>query len=514
MEGSRQVSMTSVNSLSYSPPVSAQFSRPNSCEASLLSNTSADLTSFVEDVGQQQRTNIFTAGRPPWYKTDGQGIKPFVIGIAGGTASGKTTVANTIIQELGVPWVVLMSMDSFYNVLNDEQKKQAAESNYNFDHPNAIDYKLCVEVLKKLKSGKGVDLPIYDFATHSRIEGQMQKMYGANVIIFEGIMAFYTQEMRELMDMKIFVDTDSDIRLVRRLKRDIAERGRDVEGVINQYNKFVKPSFDEFVLPTMKHADIVIPRGADNVVAIDIVVKHVIRQLESRGFNFREQLLKAHVGKEMPDCLHVIPETEQIRGMHTILRNHSTSRDEFVFFTKRLGRLAVEYALGFLPQESCTVVTPTNHEFSGSTIDMSNIVGVSILRAGKTLEPALRDVIQNAQLGCVLIQTDPQTGEPCLHYLCLPEDVKDRRVVILDPTIATGAAALMAIRVILDHDVPEENIIFISILAAPAGVHSIAYAFPKVNIITTAIDTLVNQNFHIIPGIGNFGDRYFGTGME
>ncbi|XP_055578272.1 uridine-cytidine kinase-like 1 isoform X6 [Falco biarmicus] len=228
------------------------------------------------------KRTIYTAGRPPWYNEHGtQSKEAFVIGLGGGSASGKTTVATMIIEALDVPWVVLLSMDSFYKVLTKQQQEQAASNDFNFDHPDAFDFDLIIATLKKLKQGKSVKIPIYDFTTHSR-KKEWKTLYGANVIIFEGIMAFADKELLKLLDLKIFVDTDSDIRLVRRLRRDISERGRDIEGVIKQYNKFVKPAFDQYIQPTMRLADIVVPRGSGNTVAIDLIVQHVHSQLEER----------------------------------------------------------------------------------------------------------------------------------------------------------------------------------------------------------------------------------------
>ncbi|XP_069506956.1 uridine-cytidine kinase-like 1 isoform X7 [Ambystoma mexicanum] len=387
------------------------------------------------------KRTIYTAGRPPWYNEHGtQSKEAFVIGLGGGSASGKTTVARMIIEALDVPWVVLLSLDSFYKVLTQEQQQQAARNDFNFDHPDAFDFDLIISTLKKLKQGKSVKIPVYDFSSHSR-KKEWKTVYGANVIIFEGIMAFADPELLKLLDMKIFVEMDSDIRLVRRLRRDISERGRDLEGVIKQYNKFVKPAFDQYIQPTMRVADIVVPRGNGNTVAIHLIVQHVHSQLE----------------------------------------------------------------------ESCIVQTPQGQDYEGRLYHGKRITGVSILRAGETMEPALRAVCKDVRIGTILIQTNPNTGEPELHYLRLPKDISEDHVILMDCTVSTGAAAMMAVRVLLDHDVPEDKIFLLSLLMAEMGVHSVAYAFPQVKIITTAVDKKVNDLFRIIPGIGNFGDRYFGT---
>jgi uridine kinase len=454
---------------------------------------------------------IYTAGRPPWYDTHGQLKEAFVIGICGGSASGKTTVARKIIEALDVQWVSLLSMDSFYRVeYTEDEKKQIAKNKYNFDHPDAFDFELLIETLRRLKEGKSVEVPVYNFKTHSR-DKLPKTIYGANVVIFEGILAFANKELINVLDMKIFVDTDSDIRLARRLKRDIMERGRDIAGVLAQYNTFVKPAFEHYIEPAMSYADIIVPRGGENEIALNLIVNHVHQQLQKRGFKLRVKLRSAHAGQPRPKSLFVLEPTHQIRGLHTFIRNRDTSRDEFIFYSKRLMRLLIEYALSMLPFREVMVDTPQGVQYKGKRMDQTKLCGVSVLRAGETMEPALCEVCKEIRLGKILIQTNLDTGEPELHYLRLPKDIKDHHVLVMDATVATGAAAMMAIRVLLDHEVPEDHIILLSLLMAESGVHSIAYAFPKVKLVTTAVDPEVSDQFHINPGIGNFGNRYFGT---
>uniref|UniRef100_A0A6M2DHS3 Uridine kinase n=1 Tax=Xenopsylla cheopis TaxID=163159 RepID=A0A6M2DHS3_XENCH len=464
----------------------------------------------AESIIQSHHRTIYTAGRPPWYNCAGQQVEPFVIGICGGSASGKTTVATKIIESLGVPWVTLLSMDSFYKVLNEKQHHLAESNEYNFDHPDAFDIELMSKVLQRLKEGKKVDVPIYNFVTHSR-ENRTKTMYGANVIIFEGILTFHSPEILKMLDMKIFVDTDADIRLARRLKRDITERGRDLEGVLKQYSTMVKPSYANYIAPTMAHADIIVPRGGENTVAIQLIVQHVQAQLQIRGFKLREKLAHAHMGQPLPKSLHLLPASPQVRGLHTFIRCRHTPRDEFIFYSKRLIRLVIEFALSFLPFKDVTVETPQGIQYQGKSGASNKICGVSILRAGETMEQAVCDVCKDIRIGKILIQTNRMTGEPELYYLRLPKDIKDYKVILMDATVATGAAAMMAIRILLDHDVPESNVFVVSLLMAEIGVHSIAYAFPQVRIITSALDPEINDNFYVLPGIGNFGDRYFGT---
>lgn len=174
-------------------------------------------------------------------------------------------------------------------------------------------------------------------------------MYGASVIICEGIMIFAKKELVDMMEMKVFIETDSDIRLARRLQRDITERGRDLEGVLKQYNQFVKPMFDFYIQPSMVHADIIVPRGGENRVAIDLIVQHVHTQLQSKGLKLRSKLLRNQQNQPLPETLKALPPTPQIKGMHTIIRDKDTTRDEFVFYSKRLMRLLIEFAMSFFP---------------------------------------------------------------------------------------------------------------------------------------------------------------------
>ncbi|KAJ1529518.1 hypothetical protein ONE63_006291 [Megalurothrips usitatus] len=492
------------------PPSTGSQKSPRSRRQRTTSLSQSTKKTCTESILRSHTRTIYTAGRPPWYDSTGQQVEPFVIGICGGSASGKTTVAEKIIESLDVPWVTLLSMDSFYKVLNEKQHEQAAKNEYNFDHPDAFDFDLLAETLQRLKEGKKVEVPIYNFVTHSR-ENRTKTMYGANVIIFEGILTFYNAEVLKLLDMKLFVDTDADVRLARRLRRDISQRGRDLEGVLKLYCNVVKPAFLHYIAPSMVHADIIVPRGGDNTVAIELIVHHVHTQLQKRGFKLREKLAHSYIGQPLPDSLHLLPSTPQICGLHTFIRNKETPRDEFIFYSKRLIRLVIEYALSLLPFKEVIVETPQGVLYEGKRCASEKICGVSILRAGETMEQAVCDVCKDIRIGKILIQTNFDTGEPELYYLRLPKDIKDYKVVLMDATVATGAAAMMAIRVLLDHDVLEENILVVSLLMAESGVHSIAYAFPNVQIVTSALDKEINDKFYVLPGIGNFGDRYFGT---
>ncbi|XP_030063657.1 uridine-cytidine kinase 1 [Microcaecilia unicolor] len=206
--------------------------------------------------------------------------RPFLIGVSGGTASGKSTVCEKIMELLGQneveqrqQKVVILSQDRFYKVLTAEQKAKALKGQYNFDHPDAFDNDLMKETLRNILEGQTVAVPTYDFITHSRL-AKTTMVYPADVLLFEGILVFYNQEIRDMFHLKLFVDTDSDVRLSRRVLRDM-RRGRDLEQILTQYTTFVKPAFEEFCLPTKKYADVIIPRGVDNMVAINLIVQHI-----------------------------------------------------------------------------------------------------------------------------------------------------------------------------------------------------------------------------------------------
>lgn len=195
-----------------------------------------------------------------------------VIGIAGGSGSGKTTVAQEILQRVGPDRIAFLQHDSYYKDLSGLPPIQRAE--VNFDHPHSLETELLIEHIASLRDGKPVEVPIYDFSTHSRTDRTFT-VQPRRVILVEGILIFTEASLREMFDVKIFVDTDSDIRLIRRLERDIAERGRTVQSVIKQYQSTVRPMHLEFVEPSKRYADVIIPEGGRNTAALDMVVARV-----------------------------------------------------------------------------------------------------------------------------------------------------------------------------------------------------------------------------------------------
>ena len=386
---------------------------------------------------------------------------------------------------------------------------------------------------------------MYSFVQHQRTE-ETTYIYGPAVLIVEGIFVLHDPELRKLLDLKIFVQADSDLMLARRIKRDILERGRSVNSVIDQYLRFVKPAFDNHVSITSKYADMIVP-GMNNEVAIEVISQHMQKQLKNRAMRLRNELSKAtptprlelpspfeqlgsstenkglvasslqgqghlqHTGasngqtrtgsaldaptKDLPPNVLLLDQTPQLQGLLTALHDRSTPTSEFTFACKRVGTLVVELATTLLPYRQRTVQLHTGGSYVGMELDVQSICSVSILRSGSVLEPSLRRAFPAMSLGSLLIQSKEEDGEPYLYDVSLPSFIRHAStaskswVFLLDAQIGTGAAAFMAIRVLLDHSVPEEQIIFVTLLAsAKGGVHALHRAFPKVRIVVAGVD--------------------------
>ncbi|CCK85371.1 Uridine kinase 1 [Lactobacillus equicursoris DSM 19284 = JCM 14600 = CIP 110162] len=207
-----------------------------------------------------------------------QGKKPLVIGLAGGSGSGKTTVAKEISKRLPQDRILILPEDAYYNdnsALTMEERKKV-----NYDHPSAYDTDLLIEQLKALLAGEAVEMPTYNFSILSRAKDTIH-VEPADIIILEGILVLSSPELRQFIDIKLFVDADDDIRFIRRLQRDTQERGRSIDWIIAQYLATVKPSYNQFVEPSKKYADIIIPQGGENQVAIDMVSSKLLSILNS-----------------------------------------------------------------------------------------------------------------------------------------------------------------------------------------------------------------------------------------
>jgi len=203
-----------------------------------------------------------------------------VIGVAGGTGSGKSTVARNIVGALPPERVSIIDHDSYYR---DRSDLTAAErAGLNFDHPDSLDTELLVAQLRALRGGEAVEAPIYDFKTHSRL-AQTRRIAPTPIVVVEGILVFVDAALRAQMDMKIFVDTDADIRVFRRIRRDIEQRGRTFQSIRDQYYKTVRPMHLQFVEPSKRWADVIIPEGGDNQVALDLIIGKLKHVLAERG---------------------------------------------------------------------------------------------------------------------------------------------------------------------------------------------------------------------------------------
>lgn len=569
-------------------------------------------------------------------------------------------------QRMHDKCVVMLSQDSFYRGLTPDEL--ASVHTYNFDHPDAFDHQALRDCLQDLKDGRSVNVPIYDFTTHQR-SSETRPVEPADVVILEGILTLHIEEIREMLNMKIYVDTDDDVRLARRIQRDVACRGRDVAGVIEQYTRFVKPAFDQFVAPSRRYADVIIPwQRGDNIVAIDLITEHI-----------RTKLQQHHLRRVYPN-LELIPSNYQSRGMHTIIRDRNATKNDFVFYADRLNRLVVEAGLGYLPFHEKTVTTPRGYQYVG--VDFARrLCGVSIIRSGESMENALRACCKGIKIGKILVHrasveskaaaaaaasagsvrslkgqrsptpnghlsprsplsessdgsgtpptdvivVDPaacsfdtaplrsalppascgqdasrangtpqrselvsgngsaaplersplgvagtraeggvspapsapgperrsmgsvrtespsplpslapsplplgavrvqsRAGSPrCgilpaeagamqdLIYEKLPADIAERHVLLMDPILSTGNTACRAIQVLMEKGVPENKILLLTVIAAPEGIHKVCAKYPAIKVITSEIDECVDDEFHVVPGVGEFGDRYF-----
>lgn len=204
-------------------------------------------------------------------------METILIGIAGGTGSGKTTLADKLVESFGSNEVSILRHDNYYKRHDEMCYEERCKLNY--DHPDAFDTDLLCEHIRMLKSGKSVNMPVYDYTIHNRSD-QTIAVACAPVIVLEGILIFAEPELCKLMDIKVFVDTDADVRILRRIIRDVKERGRSLDSVISQYLTTVKPMHEQFVEPSKRMADIIIPEGGKNIVALEMLIERVKKHLQ------------------------------------------------------------------------------------------------------------------------------------------------------------------------------------------------------------------------------------------
>ncbi|CBF79512.1 uridine kinase family protein [Aspergillus nidulans FGSC A4] len=376
---------------------------------------------------------------PPWADLS-------IIGIAGSSGSGKTSVAMEIVKSLDLPWVVILVMDSFYKSLNPEQHAKAHRNEFDFDSPDSIDFDVLVQCLRDLKQG-----------------------------------------IVELLDVKAVELSDGSQIVL----RDVKERGRDIDGIIKQWFNYVKPSYKKFVEPQRSVSDIIIPRGIENKTAIGMVVQHIQRMLEEKSERHSatlQELRRITFEEQLSQNVIMMPQTPQSIGMNTILQNPETEQVDFVFYFDRLAALLIEKALDYTSYAPKEVETPQHNMYSG--LKQEGIVSaVAILRGGSCLETALKRTIPDCVTGRVLIRTNETKEEPQLHYLKLPPGIEQHsNVMLLDSQMSSGGAALMAVRVLIDHGVPEDRIIFVTCAAVQSGVKRLAAVYPHVKLIVGRIE--------------------------
>lgn len=423
---------------------------------------------------------------PPW-------TEPYIIGIAGNSGSGKTSISQKIIQEINQPWTVLLSFDNFYNPLTPEESKQAFANNFDFDTPDSLDFELLVETIKNLKKGGKAIIPVYSFTSHNRTN-KTNTIYGANVIIVEGLYALYDQRLLDMMDLKIYVDTDLDICLARRLTRDILYRGRDLGGAIQQWERFVKPNAVKFLNPTMNNADLVIPRGLDNSIAINLMINHINNQLANKSRNHISRLKKLGLNIDFDVNqfnIKLLRDTNQVRGINSILFDTETSRNDFIFYFNRICGLLIELAQEFISEYKEVDIETGKGIYHGKKVVQNQYIAVNIIRSGDCFMSSIKRSFPEISIGKLLIQSDSSTGEPQLHFESLPHNLTTRgEIMLFDSQIISGAGAIMAIQVLLDHGVKESDIILISYLSTEIGVRRIVNVFPKVKIVIGKLSSM------------------------
>lgn len=447
---------------------------------------------------------------------------PLLIGVCGQSASGKSTVCARIRSELlAHADVVVLPLDSFYKT----PPAGTDISSYDFDHPDSLDFDEFVVALDNLSNGLPARIPEYSFVEHRRVG--YHDMQPASVIITDGILLFTDKRVTQRLHVKIFVDTDADECLRRRILRDTKDRGRDLNGVLEQYCRFVRPSVERFVAPSRVEADIVIPRGY-NPIAVDLIKASLVQKLSMSGDD---------VGVRYPQ-VRIVGHSLTVKSIHSAIRDSTIHTRDFVFYTDRLTRIVLEFAMGMAAASSNSVmdrsvVTPDGHTYEG----VSGICGgpacaddlavVSVVRAGEAMEAAVRQLVPGVPVGKILLQTKPKAAttdssaapigvdsddEFAVRYCKLPVDItKAKTVLVLEPVIGDGRATAAAVRLLRARGVPEKALLIVSLIGSQRGLESLARAFPGISIVSSEIDPRVDEQGRCVPGIGDIAERYFGS---
>ncbi|TLD24375.1 hypothetical protein PspLS_06781 [Pyricularia sp. CBS 133598] len=373
---------------------------------------------------------------PPWADLS-------IIGVAGSSGSGKSSISDAIVRKLNLPWVVILSMDSFYKTLDAESSKKAFANEYDFDAPDAIDFDALVKLLRDLKAGKRAEIPVYSFVKHQRME-ETTSIYSPHVLILEGIFALYDPRVLELLDMR-------------------------------------------FVDPQRKVADIIVPRGIENKVAITMMVQYIEQKLLEKSKQHRAALSRLQLESlETPLSSKVIfiEQTPQLRGIDTILHDIDTTSEDFIFYFDRLSALLIELALNNVRFESTTITTPQGYTYNGLRRAQGDVSAIVLERGGAALEVGLKRVIPDCKTGHIVIESNVRTGEPELKYQKLPRDIQSHgSVLLLDCHMSSGGSALMAVQVLLDHGVTQDRIVLATYSAGRMGLHRLTTVFPDITVV-------------------------------
>ncbi|GMF67321.1 unnamed protein product [Aspergillus oryzae] len=427
---------------------------------------------------------VFSSGTEQRYSPPWEDLS--IIGIAGSSGSGKTSVAMEIVKSLNLPWVVILVMGIL--ALHDPRVLEL------------LDVKVCL-------------CPLSTAVQHAHFSS-------TRYLLRRIWISAWAAEVSDLSD----IQDGTSLTQEELVMRDVKERGRDIEGIIKQWFTFVKPSYTRFVEPQRSiSGELVLstPRETLSDVNLktlsspvgfrtsplsvgnfhgflsvdtnfsDMVVKHIQRKLDEKSEKHRaelDQLRKIASQLQLSPNVMVMPSTSQFVGMNTILQDPKTEQVDFVFYFDRLASLLIEKALDCTSYVPAGVETPQKTTYQGLNPE-GIISAVAILRGGSCLETALKRTIPDCITGRVLIQTNAQNEVPELHYLKLPENIqKHTTVMLLDPQMSTGGAALMAVRVLIDHGVEEHKIVFVTCAAGKIGLKRLSTVYPKVRVIVGRIE--------------------------
>mmetsp|Transcript_43728 Transcript_43728/g.171106 ORF Transcript_43728/g.171106 Transcript_43728/m.171106 type:complete len:367 (+) Transcript_43728:878-1978(+) len=340
-----------------------------------------------------------------------------------------------------------MSMDWFYHGVPED----SAEEEYNFDHPDALDFQSIKTTMQLMLDKKPVEVPIYDYKLHKRLS-RKRSLASADVVIVEGIFAFYYPEIRDLMHMKVFVDEDADTCLARRIRRDCSVRGRDIDSVLDQYEKFVKPSFDELIVPTKRFADIIVPRGRDNPVAIDLLRRHLQHKLDDSGSDSNLTVLKSNAQTELL--------TQALRPSVNGL-----NWEEVILRTRRLASLAFEEALGLAT--------------SSDKRATSGILAIPLSRSSTALVAALAPIAATA--------SDRITFQAAEGIDEKNRSVANETMVLFDHSLTDSVVILPKLRGLGEAQISSNRVVIVTLQISEAVANEIFNAYPTVKIVTASV---------------------------